>query len=75
MSDLPQLTKEQKAAVEKEFRERVVATKLKAGTKTFQNAELEFFVGAMTALKTIAGYEYPADWVIKLMSGRSIVGK
>lgn len=72
MSDPIHLTKEQKTAVEKEFRERVVATKLKAGTKTYKNAELEFFVGAMTALKTVANYEYPADWVLKLMSGRSI---
>jgi hypothetical protein len=75
MSDPIHLTKEQKTAVEKEFRERVVATKLKAGTKTYKNAELEFFVGAMTALKTVANYEYPADWVLKLMSGRSITGK
>jgi hypothetical protein len=75
MTEPLHLSKEQKAAVEAEFKERVVATKLKAGTKTYKNAELEFFVGAMTALKTVANYEYPADWVLKLMSGRSITGK
>ena len=69
------LTKEQKAAVEAEFRYRSETQHLNPVTKAFARAELEFFVGAMSALKSVSGYEYPADWVIKLMSGRTITGE
>jgi hypothetical protein len=75
MTEPLHLSKEQKATVEADFTARAVMQKLKPGTKAFAHAELEFFVGAMSALKSVGGYEYPADWVIKLMSGRSITGK
>lgn len=72
MTEPQHLTKEQKALVEAQFLERAKAQSFKPGTKNYMNMEREFFVGAMSALNTIANYEYPADWVIKLMSGRSI---
>lgn len=40
-------------------------------TLTCQKAEVEFFAGAMSALQAM-GYQYPAYWVIAIMSGRRI---
>lgn len=67
--------------IENAWIERARVQEYKPKTRAYQRAELEFFIGAMTALNSA----FPADdpnnlspkvppyWIIAMMSGRPVV--
>ena len=69
------LTNDIRTKIENTFRSRAKSQGWKPGSSKYKNAEMEFFVGAMTAHMAITGSDQPdASWTIQLMSGRSITG-
>jgi hypothetical protein len=69
------LTTDIRSNIENQFRARAKSQGWKPGSAKYKNAEMEFFVGAMTAHMAITGSDQTdAVWVIRLMSGRGITG-
>lgn len=65
------VTQEMKAEIEAQWNARAIMQHYQPGTETYAKYEMEFFVGAITALVAL-GWDAPPVWVINGMSGRPI---
>lgn len=61
-------------SVENTWKERAATRGYKKGTKKYENAETEFFCGAMAGFVAIYGdHAVIPHWIMMIMSGRNIV--
>lgn len=63
-----------RTSIEDQWRQRAQAQGLRPKSAAYRTREVEFFVGAMSAL-VASGHEIPAYWSMAIMSGRPVVAE